>query len=152
MSVDFSKLGHCPSFNFLRVRPRYSGYSGDNSQTHVVESVCTTIFFLAYLKQSTSSNGSPFSIICIRPPFPYLEHPITLLLPTFTFNFLLSHTLPSSLTSLHNFSCESATSAVSSANTSGLISNLPPFSLSHSSSFQSFLVFTYRTTPSIHVH
>ena len=25
-------------------------------------------------KQSTSSNGSPFSIICIRPSFPYLEN------------------------------------------------------------------------------
>ena len=36
------------------------------------------------LKQSTSSNGSPFSITCIRSPLPYLEHLITLLLPTFT--------------------------------------------------------------------
>ena len=39
-----------------------------------------------------SSNGSPFSITCIRSPLPYLEHLITLLLPTFTLNFLLSHT------------------------------------------------------------
>ena len=30
-----------------------------------------------YIKQSTSSNGSPFSITCIRPPFPYLDHLIT---------------------------------------------------------------------------
>ena len=29
-----------------------------------------------YLKQSTSSYGLPFSITCIRPPFPYLEHHI----------------------------------------------------------------------------
>ena len=50
-----------------------------------------------------------FSITCIRPPLPYLEHRITLLLPTLTLNFLLSHTIPNSLTSLHNFS-ESATS------------------------------------------
>ena len=40
-----------------------------------------------YLKQSTSSNGSSFSITCIRSPLPYLEHLITLLLPTFTLNF-----------------------------------------------------------------
>ena len=46
-----------------------------------------------YLKQSTSSNGSPFSITCIRSPLPYLEHFISLLLPTFTLNFLFSHTL-----------------------------------------------------------
>ena len=44
-------------------------------------------------KQSTSSHGSQFSIISIRPSFPYLEHLITLLLPTFTLNFLLSHSL-----------------------------------------------------------
>ena len=55
-----------------------------------------------YVKQSNcSSNCPPFSITCIRPPFPYLEHLITLLLPTFTLNFLLSHTLPNSLTSRH---------------------------------------------------
>ena len=70
-----------------------------------------------YLKQSTSSNGLPFSITCIRPQFPFLEQLITLFLPTFTLYFLLSHILPNSLTSLHNFS-ESATSAVSSANNS----------------------------------
>ena len=54
-----------------------------------------------YLKQSTSYNGSPFNITCIRSPLPYMEHLITLLLPTFTLNFLLSHTLPNSLTNLH---------------------------------------------------
>ena len=64
------------------------------------------------LKQSTYSSGSPFSITSIRPPFPYLEHLKTLHLPRVTLNFLLSHTLPNSLTSLHNFSSESATSAV----------------------------------------
>ena len=47
--------------------------------------------------------------------------------PTFTLNSLLSHILPNSLTSLHNFSSESATSAVSSANNSLFISNLPPW-------------------------
>ena len=41
-----------------------------------------------YLKQSTYSNGSPFSLACIRIPFPYLEHLVTLLLPTFTLNFI----------------------------------------------------------------
>ena len=85
-----------------------------------------------HLKQSTSSNGSPFSITCIRPPFPYLEHLITSLLSSYTLNFLFSHTLPNLLTSLRNFS-ESATSAVPSANNSWLISILPPFALSSSS-------------------
>ena len=42
-----------------------------------------------YLKQSTFSHASPFSITCSRPPLPYLEHLITLLLPTLTLNFLL---------------------------------------------------------------
>ena len=64
-----------------------------------------------YLNQSTSSNGSPFSITCIRSQLPYLEHLITLLLPTFTLNFLLSHILPNPLTNQHNFPSESATSA-----------------------------------------
>ena len=32
---------------------------------------------LRYVKQSTSSNGSPFSLAFIRPPYPYLEHIIT---------------------------------------------------------------------------
>ena len=41
------------------------------------------------LKQFTSSNGSPFSLICIWLPFPCLEHLIILLLPTYTPNFLL---------------------------------------------------------------
>ena len=56
-----------------------------------------------YINQSTSSKGSPFSLACVRPPFPYLEHLITLFLPTFTLNFLLSHALPNSFISLHNF-------------------------------------------------
>ena len=61
-----------------------------------------------YLK-STFSYGFPF----IRITFTYR----VLLLRTFTHHFLLSHTLPNSLTILHNFS-ESAASAVSSANNS----------------------------------
>ena len=87
----------------------------------------------SYLKQSTSSNGSPSSITCIRSPLPYLKHLITLLLPTVTLNFLLlSHTLANSLTNLHNFSSESANSAVLSANKSWFTSSLPPFALSSS--------------------
>ena len=100
-----------------------------------------------YLNQSTSSNGSPFSITYIRSPLPYLEHLITLLLPTFTFNFLLPHTLPNSL---NNFSFESATSAVSLANNSWFISNLSPFALCSSNPFQNTITFTSRTTPSIY--
>ena len=45
-----------------------------------------------YFKQSTSSNVSLFSIVCIRSPLPYLEHLITSLLPielsTFFFRIL----------------------------------------------------------------
>ena len=82
-------------------------------------------------KQSTSSDGSPFNITCIRPPLPYLEHLITLLLPTLTLSFLLLHILLNSLTSLQNFSCESATSAVSFANNSWFISNLTPLEPHH---------------------
>ena len=39
------------------------------------------------------SIGSPFSLISILPAFTYLEHLITLLLPSFTCNFLILHTL-----------------------------------------------------------
>ena len=95
-----------------------------------------------YIKQSTSSNSSPFSITCIQSLFPYLEHLITLLLATFTLNFLHPHTLPNSLTNIPNFSSESATSAVSSANNSWFISNLPPITLSSSDPFPSTLTFT----------
>ena len=59
-------------------------------------------------------------------------------------NFLLSHTLPNSLSSLHNFSSVSATSAVSSANNSWFISNLKPFALSNSSPFPRTLTFSSR--------
>ena len=62
---------------------------------------------------------------------------IDLLFPTFALNSLLLHTLPNSLTNPHNWS-ESATSAVSSANTSWFISNLPPFTISSSSLFHAF--------------
>ena len=70
--------------------------------------------------------------------FTYLEHLITLLLLTFTLNFTLSYTLSNSLTSLHNFSSESATGAVSSGNTAGFFQTchhfpawVPVFSQAH---------------------
>ena len=88
---------------------------------------------------------------CIRAPLPNLEHLITLLLATFTLNFLLSHTLPNSLTNLPNFSSESATSAVSSANNSWFISNLPPLALSSSNPFPSTQTFTSRMTIDIYI-
>ena len=47
-----------------------------------------------------------FSLTCIRPTFTCLEHFITLLLPTFGRNFLLSYTRSSSLFRLHNFSSD----------------------------------------------
>ena len=99
------------------------------------------------LKTIHSCKGSPFSITFIRPPLPYLEHLITLLLPTLTLNFVFSHTISNSLTNLH--SSESATSAVSSANNSWFISSMEKFALSNSSHFPSTLTFTSRTTPSI---
>ena len=92
-----------------------------------------------YINQSTSLNGLPFSFTCIQPTFLYLEHLITLLLPTFTLNFLFSHTLPNSLTGIHNFSSDSATSAVSSANNSWFTSHLPPYTLSSSKDFPTSL-------------
>ena len=58
---------------------------------------------LRWLKQSAFYNGSPFSLTGIQPPFPCLEHLITLLLPTFILNFFLSHSLPNSLTRRRNF-------------------------------------------------
>ena len=64
-------------------------------------------------------SWSQFSIMAI----PGAPHNFTL--STFTLNFLLSHILPNSLTNLPNFYSESATSAVSSANNSWFISNLP---------------------------
>ena len=103
-----------------------------------LHSLCTTSIshppsaatcYPRYLKQSTSSNGLQFSITYIRPQFPYLEHLITLQLPTYSLNFL-SHTLPNSLKSLHNSSTELATSVVSSANNSWFISNLRPLASS----------------------
>ena len=50
-----------------------------------------------------ASNSSPFNLILIRRIFTYLKHLIILFLPIFTLTFLLSHTLPNSLTSLRNF-------------------------------------------------
>ena len=105
-----------------------------------------------HLTQSTSSNGSPyFSLTCIRPPFPYLEHLTTLLLPTFTLNFLLSHALPNLLNSLHNFYSESATNAVSSANNSWFPSNLPQFTTKCALLPQKHPPVTSPTTPSIYI-
>ena len=83
-----------------------SGYFSALPKLYTPHSFCVPHPFLhppsaaawdpGYLKQSTSSNSSPFSITSIRYPLPYLEQLITLLLPTFTLNFLLSHTLPNS--------------------------------------------------------
>ena len=58
--------------------------------------------------ETPSNNPLPlavhlFIITCIRSTLPYLEHLITLLLTTFTRNFLLSHILPNSFTNQHNF-------------------------------------------------
>ena len=77
-------------------------------------------------------------------PISMTDHLITLLIPTFNLNFLLSHTLPNSLTSLHNFSSESAPRAASSVNHSWFISNRLPFTLNNSSPSSS-------TTPSIYI-
>ena len=85
-----------------------------------------------YFKPSTSSSGPRFCLTSIRSTFTYLENFKTLLLPSFTCNFLLSNTLPNSLTSLHNFASRSANSAVSSANKSWFVRSFPSFA--HSSS------------------
>ena len=102
-----------------------------------------------YLKQSTSPKCSAISLTCIR-PFPYLEHLRTKLLPTFTLNFLLSHSLPNSITSIHNFSSQPL-ALYHLQNNSKFISNLPPFKLSSSSFFPKHPS-TSRTTPSIYIY
>ena len=83
-------------------------------------------------------------------PHYHTSNTTTLHLPTFTLNFLLLHTLPNSFTSQHDFSSESANGAVSSANNSWFISNLPPSVLSSPSPFPSTLTFTSQTAPSIY--
>ena len=100
-----------------------------------------TNFFLQRFEIQYRMHSTPITIP---------QHLIILLLPTVTLNFLLSHTQPNSLTSQHNFSSESATSAVSSANNSWFISNLPPFTHCNSSPFPRTLTFTSQTTPSIY--
>ena len=74
--------------------------------------------YLKFFKHCTPSYGSPFSLTSVRSAFMSIEHFITSFLPKFILKFLLSHTLPNSLTSVDNFSSESATTAVSSANNS----------------------------------
>ena len=75
-------------------------------------------------KPRPPSSTSPVNF-CIHYLFQqsFVIHPLhitkpsqNLLLPTFTRNFLLSHTLPNSVTNWHSFLSESATTTVSSAN------------------------------------
>ena len=100
---------------------------------HILHSLLPV--YCRYLKQSTSSKAESFGLAYIRHPCTHREHLIILLTPTFTLNFLLSHTLPNSLTSLYNFSSESATCVLSYANNSRFLSNQPPFTLSSSNHF-----------------
>ena len=73
-----------------------------------------------------------------------------LILADIHWNFFLLYTQPNSLTSLHNFSSESATRAPSSENNNWFISNVSLFSCSWSSPFPSIFAFTSRPTPSIY--
>ena len=119
--------------------------------------LCTNPFHICHLapqvlKQSTTSYGSPFSLTCIRLTFTYLNNLLTLLLPTLTRYFLLWHSLPNLLTRLtqcHRYLWGSLeyTSAVSSANNSWFISNLPHLASNSSSPFSNTLLFTSRATP-----
>ena len=88
-----------------------------------------------------SSIDSSASFTSIRPTFTFLEL-ITKLLRAFTSDFLFSCTLSRSLSSLHNFYSEPATSAVSSGNKSWFISNLPQYA-------RTPIIFKFRTTQSI---
>ena len=87
---------HIHFFTFVPIFHCSAHFSAPPSCTPLIHSYTTSLSqppSATYLKQSLSSNGSLFSIACNRPKFPYLEHLITLLLPTFTLNFLLSHTV-----------------------------------------------------------
>merc|ERR1711888_81068 len=68
-----------------------------------------------YLKEFTTSNLSPLSIMLPSDGSSLTPTHIILLLPAFTLSFRLSHTLPNSRTRHCSCSADSATNAVSSA-------------------------------------
>ena len=108
-SAPYNAVGTITSsYTLLRINPQ-SSIARHTSQRHTLypsfilcptslshppaAATCDPI----YWKQSTSSNGLSFSLICIRPTFTNFEHLWALLLPTLSLNFLLWHTLPNSL-------------------------------------------------------
>ena len=120
---------------------------------NLVRILCTTSFshppstvtcHPRFLKQSTTSNGLPFALTCIRTTFTFLWHLITYYYVHSLSSFFVRILYPNLFTSLHNFSSESATSAVSSENTADLSQT------SYSSSpLTSTRAFTSRATPFI---
>ena len=103
-----------------------------------------------YLKWSTSSNISPFKLTFSLHPSTCREQCITLLLFTFTFTFLLSHTLPNSSTNFCNLSFESATNAVLSTNRTWHNSHPRPSSPTRFTPFPSALAYTFLTSPFVY--
>ena len=83
---------------------------------------------------------------------PRAPHNCTLI-PTFTFNFLLSE-LYQTHSPVYTISplSQPLVRDVSSANNSWFIANLPPFALSSSNPFPGTLTFTSRTTSSIYIY
>ena len=108
------------------------------SMSHIL----LTSSILCHLKQFSFFNGLPFSLTSIRPTFTYPEHIIALCLHPQRFSFAA---LPHLLITPHSIS-ESASSAVSTANNSWVISTLPPFT---SSSFNSYY---FPSTPKLYIH
>ena len=102
----------------------------------------------------TKNNPHPLMVChlvahaCIRPPFPYLEHLITLFLPAYTLNSLVTHALPSSMTSLRS-SPMSQPLVIYIANNSCLISDLPPFASSSCGPFPSTHAFIVNNNKAI---
>merc|ERR1712002_631873 len=96
---------------------------------HPQVSIILTSSILLPLRLIFTSSSSPF--------FPIL---ITLLLPSFTVNFHLRHTLPKSCTSLSNFSLLSTTNTVSSAN------------INHSTFHSQFFLASHSVAPTSPTH
>ena len=78
-----------------------------NSVYHIpsTSSICCHLRPQVLKKQSTSCNGSPFSLTCIRPTFAYPEHFITYLHSLSTFSFCKPYQTHSP-DYTHNFSSE----------------------------------------------
>ncbi len=102
-----------------------------------------------YLKKLVCQGVLISRYYCIILSSTNLLYFITLLLLSFILIFLLSQTLPNSSSSCLIFSSKSATSVVSSANSSWFTCHSQPSSLIRLMPSSNFLASTFLTTPSI---